>query len=227
MAKVLFWWLMFGGTHVLGSSVPVRTRVIKAVGLPAFKGIYSIVSFATFIPLCMAYADNKHAGAQLFGLSSTFDLVAQVLMVLAFVMLVQGVTTPSPMTTAAEMSGKFTSSPQGVQRLTRHPAGTGFALFGIAHCLANPFVGDWLFFGGFVVYAIVSALHQDRRVLASGPEEFKQFYSETSLIPFGAVLSGKQRLNFSEWKVGPLAASIVVAVIVRAIHGAVFGGFGG
>ena len=52
---------------------------------------------------------------------------------------------------------------RGIQRITRHPGNFAFALFGIGHMLSSPRVGDWIFFGGFVVYGIVSSMHQDRR----------------------------------------------------------------
>ena len=98
VGKILFWLLMFGGTHVIGSSVPVRTRVIGAVGLPAFKGLYSVVAFATFIPLWNVYKYNKHAGPLLFAPHDMLDLVAQALMLIALVVIAQGGVTPNPMT---------------------------------------------------------------------------------------------------------------------------------
>ena len=46
-AMILFWWLMFGGTHIIGSSIPVRTFVIRRIGKLGFKGFYSLVGLAT------------------------------------------------------------------------------------------------------------------------------------------------------------------------------------
>ena len=57
---ILFWWLMFGGTHVIGSSIPVRTAVTSRIGLLVFKGLYSLVALATFIPLCYFYLTHKN-----------------------------------------------------------------------------------------------------------------------------------------------------------------------
>lgn len=48
-------------------------------------------------------------------------------------------------------------------------------LFGGTYLLVNPFGGDWIFFGGFVVYTFLSAAHQDRRTLASGRPEGRYF----------------------------------------------------
>ena len=45
-AIILFWWLMFGGSHVIGSSIPVRSFVISRTGKLGFKVIYSVVALA-------------------------------------------------------------------------------------------------------------------------------------------------------------------------------------
>jgi len=227
VTKILFWWVLFAGTHIVGSSVPVRTRLIRALGLRWFKGLYTLVALATFIPLCYVYSANKHAGAVLFPPGQGLRLVAQAIMLLAFVVLVQGIATPGPLGSQAEMTGAYPGAARGIQRITRHPQNIGFALFGMAHCLANPTVGDWIFFGGFVVYALLSAMHQDRRTRATGPEAVRDFQKQTSLVPFAAILSGRQRLVARELNPIALWASVALFAVVRYFHGWLFGGFRG
>jgi uncharacterized membrane protein len=224
---ILFWWLLFAGTHIIGSSVPVRTRLIRALGLRGFKGLYTVVALATFVPLFYVYFANKHAGTALFNPGEGLRLVAQGLMLLAFVVLAQGLATPSPLTTQAEMTGAFPDRARGIQRITRHPLNLGFALFGLAHCLANPNASDWIFFGGFVVYAVISALHQDRRTWATGPDAVRQFQEQTSFVPFAAILFGQQRLALREFSQSALWASVALFFVVRHFHGRLFGGLEG
>jgi uncharacterized membrane protein len=102
---------------------------------------------------------------------------------------------------------------------------TAFALFGLAHMLSNPTAGDWIFWGGFVVYAILSAIHQDRRVLVSGPEEFRVFYEESSFLPFLAVLRRRQRLALDEIRWIAVAVAIALFGLIRWLHPVVIGGF--
>lgn len=223
---ILIWWLAFGGTHVLGSSVPVRTALIGKLGNAGFKGLYSLVSFATFAPLVYVFFANKGAGALLFRPSANLILGTETLMVVALIVLAQGLATPSPMTTAADMGGGYPDKGRGIQRITRHPGNFAFALFGIAHMLSNPYVGDWIFFGGFVVYGIVSAAHQDRRTLAGGREEVASFQADTSSIPFAAILTGKQRLALGEYSKGALVIGVALAALLWYFHANVFGGYG-
>jgi len=224
-AKILLWWVLFGGTHILGSSVPVRTFLIGKIGKQPFKGVYSLVSFATFIPLCYVYFTNKHAGEALFNSLPGALWITQALMLLAFFVLVQGNTAPNPLSTQAEMTGAYGSGPRGIQRITRHPQNFAFFLFGLAHCISLPFVGDWIFFGGFVVFTLVSSVHQERRVRATGPEEAKAFLDQTSAIPFAAIISGRQKLVLSEFSLLGLVISLVLFFVLRYFHAALIGGF--
>jgi uncharacterized membrane protein len=223
---ILLWWFLFAGTHIGGSSLPVRNWFCARFGLPIFKGIYSLVALATFIPLCYVYFNNKHAGLQLFKAGYGLQMTTQVLMLLAFIVLGQSLVTTSPMTTLAEMTGRYRGRARGIQRVTRHPQNFAFALFGFAHLLSNPYAGDWIFFGGFIVYGILSAFHQDRRTLTTGPQEVELFQAETSLMPFRAILTGKQRLAVSEYNRVALVVAILCFVVVRFLHGKLFGGFG-
>ena len=226
VAVILFWWLMFGGTHIIGSSIPVRTFVIRRIGKLGFKGFYSLVGLATFVPLCYYYLGHKHAGYLLYNHGYFLQLLAQLLMLVAFIILLQVLISANPMTTKAELSGRFVNSGQGIQRITRHPQNFSFGLFGLAHLLVNPYVGDWIFFGGFIVYGIVSAMHQDQRQLATGPVEVKQFLADTSAIPFAAIVKGKQRFGLAEYYPPALVAAIVIFILLKLLHPMLFGGFG-
>jgi len=223
--QLFLWWVAFGGTHVLGSSVPVRTRLIRVLGLLGFKGLYSVVALATFTPLLVLYWDHRHEGALLFDPPLWTRHVTEVLMFCALQFVVHGAMTPGPATTRAELSGRFQSTARGIQRITRHPMNTGFGLFGLAHMLSNPTVGDWIFWGGWVVFAVVSALHQDRRSLASGPPQFKTYYAETSLVPFAAILAGRQHLVLGELRWRWISLATALFGVIRWIHPGLIGGF--
>jgi len=225
---IFFWWVMFGGSHIIGSMIPVRTYCISRIGTLGFKCIYSVVALATFIPLCYVFLTHKHAGTPLDYFHGYFlSLLAQLLMLVAFIVLLQALTTTNPMTTNAELFGRDISSVCGIQRITRHPQNFAFGIFGLAHLLVSPFLGDWVFFGGFIVFGIVSAIHQDKRMLAMGHVQVRRFINDTSAIPFAAILDGRQKLGFDEYYPPALAAAVVLFILTRLLHPMIFGGFGG
>ena len=222
-AAILFWWLLFGGSHILGSTIAVRTYLIGKISNLGFKALYSLVALATFIPLCWVYLTNKHGGQLLFTPGNTHQLFTHIFMLAALIVLFQGLATPSPITTQAELTGTFRPNAKGIQRVTRHPQNFAFALFGLSHLLVNPYVGDWIFFGGFIVYGVASSIHQDKRTLVTGPEQVRQFQSDTSAMPFYAILTGKQRLALQEYNTYGLVAAIIVFILLRLYHPVLFG----
>ena len=224
---ILFWWLMFGGSHIIGSSIPVRTFFINRIGTLGFKCIYSFVALAIFIPLCFVFFTHRHVGKFFYTPGYFLHLLAQFFMLAALVILLQALTTVNPMSTKAELFGKYINSGFGIQRVTRHPQNFAFGLFGLAHLLVNPYIGDWIFFGGFIIYGIISAMHQDRRILAIGHVQAKQFIADTSALPFAAIISGKQRFGLDEYYPPALAAAMVLFILIRLLHPMIFGGFGG
>src|SRR5439155_11557176 len=80
---------------------------------------------------------------------------------------------------------------------------------------------DVAFFGGFALFSLIGAVHQDRRKLATEPARFRPFYEGTPFIPFTgrATLQGLRELLPVVAPVG-----IAVAVVVRHFHGSWFGG---
>jgi uncharacterized membrane protein len=223
--QLLVGWLLFGGTHVLGSSRPVRTRLIDRLGLLGFKAVYSIVALATFVPLVWVFWHNRHEGRFLFVPGPVNTHVSEALMLFSLLFLVLAFATPNPSTTVAELSGRFVSAARGVHKVTRHPMNTAFALFGAAHMVSNPSVGDWIFWGGWVVYSVISALHQDRRMLATGPEAYRSFHAGTSLIPFAAILSGRQKLALRDVSWAGVVVAVALFGVLRWLHPVLIGGF--
>jgi len=225
--RVALWWILFGGTHLVLSSLPVRRPLIRTIGLRGFKLVYTLVAFATLIPLVRVYFHAKHAGPMLFTPEPGLRLVAEALMLIAFVILAQGVATPSPIGSQAEMQPSAYRGPRGIQRITRHPTNLAIGTFGMAHCLVNPSAADWIFFGGFVLFALVSAWHQDTRMRVETREGVGAYMDDTSYWPFAAVLGQRQRVAPGEFRPLALIVSLVLFAALRWLHPRLFGGYWG
>ncbi|KAI8907318.1 hypothetical protein EDD86DRAFT_53188 [Gorgonomyces haynaldii] len=82
----------------------------------------------------------------------------------------------------------------GIKRITRHPMLFSLGLAGLGSCLRSTFLAERILYGFPIVFAFVGGAHQDKRFLNSGKLAQTQ-YDNTSLIPFQAVLEGKQDLS--------------------------------
>lgn len=213
---IAFWWAAFAGTHMVLSSLPVRTRLITRLGEKAFAGLYSLLAFATFIPLVWEYLGSRHAGGLVWSLAAAPGVrpLALLLALIGFAMIVGGVLQPSPALAGMKQAG----GARGVTRITRHPLFMGIALWALSHLLLNGFVTDVLFFGGLLAFSLAGAAHQDARKRAIEPERLGQFFAETSFWPFGAVIAGRNRVIWRELPWVAFAIGAGAAVGVYALH---------
>ena len=98
VAEIALWTCLFVGTHFVLSSEPIRKRLVGLAGAQPFRGIYSLVAIGTFVPMAMAFARNKHAGAMLWNLrnDSAARGLTWFLMFAAVILLVAGLINPNP-----------------------------------------------------------------------------------------------------------------------------------
>lgn len=222
-ALVATLWAAFIVSHVALSSRVLRPRLVGAVGEQSFLGIYSIVALATFVPLVRAFWIGRHSGPLLWTTLGPPDLargLAYVLMAVAFALfvcsLVPGSTAPSAMQARGPIAVR------GVLRITRHPMLAAFALFGLAHLLVNGTLTDVLFFGGFPLFTWLGARHQDQRKREERPG-YDAVLASTSLVPFAAILAGRQRLVLAELPWMPISVGLGLTFVVRSFHAQLFG----
>jgi uncharacterized membrane protein len=218
-ARIALLWAGFAATHVGLSSLAVRARLVARVGERAFQGVYSLVAFAFFIPLVTTFFRHKHDGRWLwvFTRGPALHWTLYVGMAIALVLVVASLVRPSP---AGVVPGDPT--PRGVYRITRHPLVMGLALFGALHVLPNGTTTDVAFFGGFVLFGLIGAWHQDRRKLALGVPGFAAFHAATPFLPF----TGRETLRgLRELSPAVVAAGIVLTAVIRWFHPSWFGGF--
>ncbi len=212
-------WVAFGATHITLSSMRLRPRIVGAIGERPFQGLYSLIAFATLVPLIWIYFANKHAGPWLWeplGRGAVSRWGIYVLMGTAFTMLIAGGAKPSP---ASVVPGAATVT--GIHRITRHPVVMGLGLFGLTHLLPNGSAADVAFFGGFLLFALIGARHQDQRKLRTGTAEFKSFHDNTVFIPF----TGRDTLKgLREIPIWAYAAGVGITIALRYLHTTFFGG---
>jgi len=213
---IAFWWGAFAGTHMVLSSLPVRTRVIARLGDKAFPGLYSLIAFATFIPLVWVYLGNRHAGGLVWNVAAVPGVrqLALLLAVLGIAMIVAGVLQPSPALAGMKQAG----GARGLTRITRHPLFMGISLWALSHLLLNGFVTDVLFFGGLLAFSLAGAAHQDARKRAIEQERLGQFLAESSFWPFAAVITRRNRVIWRELPWLALAVGAGAAVGIYALH---------
>jgi uncharacterized membrane protein len=220
--QVILWWMAFAGTHTLLTHPPIRSALVARLGVGPFQGLFSLVSFATFVPLVWTFFAHRTSTAiPLTRLAQTPGIwwLTMILNFVAFELLVLGFARPNPLALTARKG--FGAA--GILRVTRHPAFMGVALLGLAHLLVKEGALERAFFGGTLVYSILGSAHQDwRKRLEAGPE-MKRFYAETSFFPFVAIAAGRTRFEPREIGGGAFVIGAILYGVVFVFHHRLFG----
>lgn len=213
---IVLGWLAFAITHMLLAER--RENLIHSLGSRLYIVVYSGVAFACFIPLVWVYINNRHAGELLFIAPSWLQHIGMGLSLLGISIIPAAVLRSSPV-------GMIPRPPEatGLLRITRHPLFMSLGLWGLGHCLINNFQTDILFFGGFAVFAVIGCAHQDRRKQKEQDGQLEAFFAETSLLPFVAIASGRNRLVANELPWLWMGVGAGLAFFLYWLHPLVFG----
>ncbi len=212
---------VFVGIHVVISGTGLRHAIVRHTGENAFRGLFSLLSLAALTWLCAAYAAapvvplwEPHDGAR---------AAAPLLVLLAFLLAVLGVTTPSP--TAAGGEGLLDSPEpaRGVLRITRHPFLCGVAIWAATHLAVNGDAASAVLFGALLLLAIVGPRSIDRKRATKFGPAWERFAAVTSRVPFGAIVRGRGRLALGELGWWRVAVGVAVYALGLALHRPLFG----
>jgi len=220
--KVVLGWLLFGGTHTLLSHPPIRERLVGRLGQRGYLFVYSVVAFATFVPLVSTFFANRIASPIPLPTLARIPGIGWLTMLLMFValqLIVIGFARPNPV---SALTGFGTSGATGALRITRHPAFMGVALFGAAHLLVNAAPIDRAFFGGLALYPVLGCAHQDLRRRRAGGAALAPFFAETSFFPFVAIVEGRNRFVARELPPLLLVATGALFVLIFFFHHRIF-----
>jgi len=213
---VLLGWILFAGTHIGLSSKSIRSGLTAKMGEKGFQGLYSLIALITFGLLIAAFYVTKSPSEIIQTADSGYRATRyanNLLMLCSFILFFTGFTDRTPMGMAPAKA-----KAQGIVRITRHPMNMAFALFGLAHLLTSHSVADWYFYGGFVLYGYLGSAHQDAKKSRIAGQALSDFIAETSILPFGAIIKGKQPFKPGEISKIALLLGVVATVIARILH---------
>jgi len=224
VASIALWAVLFIGTHLVISSTAIRPWLIARAGEQPYRGVYSLVSFATLVPLIIVFAYHKHSGAMLWYLRAMAPMrwVTWAFMVIAFIMLVSGLVTPSPASIGAEAASM--QAPRGLLKVSRHPSFVAFALFGFAHMLMNGWVGDVISSGRFRRLESSAEDCRTHASCATSGENYGKFMNATSFFPGAALMSGRQKWTASDMPWTGIIVGVALAAVTVVVHPWLFGG---
>ena len=207
--------LAFIAIHIGISGTTVRDALVRRITLNGYMLLFTAASVAALVWLIIAY--QKAAYVPTWGMLGAWKPVMIALMLPAFLLVVVGLATPNP--TSVNGERLIEAEPRGILRITRHPFLMGVALWSALHLVGN---GDWaslLFFGAlFVVAAAGPASIDAKRRRALGPAAWDRFASRTSILPFAAILSGRNHMPGRELGLWRPAGGLLAYALMLGGH---------
>jgi len=210
--------LLWVFVHVGVSGTALRAHVVARLGEAGFTIAFSVASVATIALLVQAWQGAETA--PLWFAPPWLRWLLALLMLPAFVLFACSlIGNPTAMGGAKLLA----AGPRGIQRVTRHPMLWSFAIWAGVHVLGNGDTAAVAFFGAFLVTALAGMPSIDAKMAKRHGEDWAGFAAASSILPGGAILAGRNRLDLKEigW-IAPLAGLVLWAGFLHA-HRQVFG----
>jgi uncharacterized membrane protein len=209
--------LLWVGVHVGVAGTALRGRAVAMVGEGRFRLGFSIASVLSIVLLVQAWQAAETT--PLWFAPGWLRWVLALVMLPAFVLFMA-----SHKRNPTAVGGKgLGEEPRGIQRITRHPMLWSFALWALVHLIGNGDSASLVFFGAFLVTALAGMPSIDAKIAARDPAAWSAFAARTSILPFGAIAAGRNRLVLSEIGWMPPVVGLVLWAALLHFHRTIFG----
>ncbi|WP_416897755.1 MAG: NnrU family protein [Minwuia sp.] len=212
--------LFFILVHVVPAT-PLRAALVGRIGEGTYSAVFSVISLIGLVWMVMAFNAAPN-GAFLWYNAGPLQYLSILLMFIALVLGIGGLIGSNP----TSVGGKVPASGEpatGFVRITRHPFLTSVVIWSLAHLIVRGDLKALIFFGGLGLLSAAGTQLIDGRRARSLGAEWDRFAAVTSVVPFLAILQGRNRLAVAELKWWRLAIGIVLFLAILHFHTAIMG----
>lgn len=203
--------LVFAIIHSGGAAL--RSRAEVRIGARAWRLIFAALSIPSAVVVIGYFLAHRYDGIRLWNLQGVPGMVPAVWIMTAISFLFLYPATYNLLEIPAVLKPQVRLYATGIIRISRHPQAVGQILWCLSHAL---WIGSSFMLvtcAGLIGHHLFAVWHGDRRQRARFGDAFETLRSETSVVPFAAVLDGRQQLNREElFRPAQLGITIAVGV---------------
>lgn len=170
----------------------------KQIGPRLYRVLFALVSIPLAVVLIIYFFNHRYDGLQLWQVQGVPGVRSLVWILSAISFLFLYPATFNLLEIAAIQKPQVHLYETGIIRITRHPQMVGQVIWCIAHTMWIGTTFTLLTSIGLVLHHLFAVWHGDKRLLARYGEAFEAARSRTSVLPFLAILQGRQTLNLQE-----------------------------
>lgn len=171
----------------------------KQIGPRLYRILFALVSIPLAVVLIHYFFNHRYDGLQLWQVQGVPGVREFVWIVSAISFLFLYPATFNLLEIAAIQKPQVHLYETGIIRITRHPQMVGQVMWCIAHTLWIGTTFTLLTSIGLVMHHLFAVWHGDKRLLARYGEAFEAARDRTSVLPFLAILQGRQTLKWQEF----------------------------
>ena len=201
--------ILFAVIHSGGAAL--RSRAEAVIGARAWRLIFATASIPSAVVVIGWFLAHRYDGVRLWNLQGVPGVIPLVWIGTAISFLFLYPATYNLLEIPAVLKPQVRLYASGIIRISRHPQAIGQILWCFTHAL---WIGSSFMVVtciGLIGHHLFAVWHGDRRLKARFGDAFDELKASTSILPFAAVLDGRQQLQWQEF-LRPAQLGIVVAV---------------
>jgi uncharacterized membrane protein len=191
--------LLFGFAIAHSGLAALRPKGEKLIGPRLYRVLFALVSLPLAVILVVYFFNHRYDGVQLWQVQGVPGVkpVVWILSAISFLFLYPA--TFNLLEIAAIQKPEVHLYEAGIIRITRHPQMVGQVIWCVAHTLWIGTSFTLVTSIGLVLHHLFGVWHGDQRLRARFGESFETIKSQTSIIPFLAILQKRQTLDLLEF----------------------------
>ncbi len=204
--------LIFAVIHSGGAAL--RSRAENVVGPRIWRLFFVSLSLPSALILISYFLTHRYDGIRLWNLQGNNFVfyIVWILTAISFLFLYPAtynlLEIPSVLKPQVRIYGT------GIMRITRHPQAFGQIIWCLSHTLWIGTSFTLITSLGLILHHLFAIWHGDKRLESKFGEEYYRFKKNTSIIPFVAIIDGRQKFKISEFfKFSQLGILIAIAVL--------------
>ena len=205
--------LLFVFAVIHSGGAALRNWAESLIGARAWRLIFALASIPSAVVLIGYFLLHRYDGIRLWNLQGTPGLIPVIWVLTAISFLFLYPATYNLLEIPAIKKPEVRLYATGIIRISRHPQAIGQILWCFTHQL---WIGSSFMLVtsiGLIGHHLFAIWHGDRRLRAKFGESFDEVKKNTSVIPFLAILDGRQKLVLQEF-LKPSQVGIAIAVFV-------------
>ncbi|MEM7579560.1 MAG: NnrU family protein [Mastigocoleus sp.] len=205
--------LLLGFAIVHSGGAALRPRAETIIGVRLYRILFALASLSLAVVLIIYFFNHRYDGLQLWQIQGMpgVKLTVWVLSAISFIFLYPA--TFNLLEVAAIAKPEVHLYETGIIRITRHPQMVGQIIWCIAHAmwLGSTFMLVTCF--GLILHHLFGVWHGDKRLRDRYGEAFEKVKARTSIVPFLAIIDGRQSIKWQEF-VRPAYLGIIIFVLL-------------